>query len=144
MASREAKQLAWYSFSLAHMLHEQIKTRVKGQHLSPTQIQSLVYIHKRETTLMRDLAHWLSIAPPSATVLIEGLIRLGLVCRKRNKDDRRAWYLKLTPQGEKLLRDRFDLIAENLHRVTLVLNQKERQEFIRLLKKIVTTQKESE
>jgi DNA-binding MarR family transcriptional regulator len=49
---------------------------------------------------MREVASFLCITPPSATVLIDNLIKSGLVIREQDPEDRRAIHLLLTNRGK--------------------------------------------
>ncbi|PVA09459.1 MarR family transcriptional regulator [Pelagivirga sediminicola] len=60
---------------------------------------------------MGDLAKIMQSLPSTVTVLADALEAKGLVVRRRDPDDRRAWLLELTEQGQgarRALMDRID------------------------------------
>ena len=50
-----------------------------------------------------DVAARLSVDAPAVTRKAQQLERLGLVSRARDADDARAWRLRLTPEGQRVL-----------------------------------------
>ena len=136
MASSSDRHLACRFFSLARMLYEQVRTHANGRRLSTMQIQALLHAREHQGSQMQALAQSLGIAPPSATALANGLIKLGLLRRIQDKHDRRSWRLALTPKGTRLLEQRLELIASGLACVTSGLSATERQTLLRILTKV--------
>ena len=86
---------------------------------------------------MQDIAQYFKIRAPSATFLVEELVRGGYVARHANAKDRRRVELMLTPKG----RTKFKTIEEKrtgvLSKVFRSLEDKDRQELERILEKII-------
>jgi DNA-binding MarR family transcriptional regulator len=60
--------------------------------------------HGAETSLrITDVAARLAIDAPAVTRKAQQLERLGLVSRARDADDARAWRLRLTPEGRRVV-----------------------------------------
>ena len=72
----------------------------------------------------------------SMTAAANRLEKKGLVERIQDPSDGRCYYLHLTKNGLKLIRDAFRIHSENLEKIFAVLDDNEREEFARLLKKI--------
>ena len=69
--------------------------------LSPSQYDMLFPLWGAEEPLgLRSLARAAGVAPPTATRMLDGLERRGLVTRDRCSEDRRAVRLALTHEGE--------------------------------------------
>jgi DNA-binding MarR family transcriptional regulator len=51
------------------------------------------------------------ITKGTLTGVIERLEQKGLVERERSLDDKRSWFIRLTPQGEQVFRDVFPLVV---------------------------------
>lgn len=136
MPNAESQQLTDQLIILARMLHEQMKRHVTKQPLSTMQLHALAFIERRHP-LMRDLALCLTITPPSATSLVNGLVRSKLATRLPDPDDQRALRLTLTPHGKKALQDRLRAVAEGMQEITSVLRADELKTFTNLMKKIV-------
>ena len=66
-------------------------------------IETLVYIRDHKGPSMHAIAEHLSITAPSATSLVAVLVDQGLVCRREDSADKRAWRVYLTKKGEREL-----------------------------------------
>ena len=91
---------------------------------------------------MHDAATRLAITPPSATILARGLMRLGLIRRRRDAEDHRVWRLELTTRGEHLIERRLGAVTEGLARVADALTAPEKRELSRLLRKIAASRRD--
>lgn len=74
----------------------------------------------------------------SLTPVIEGLVRRGLVVRKRMEHDRRAYSLTLTPEGKRTLTMMTRCARRHERNLDRVLGTRDRKRFLQLLKKIAT------
>ena len=74
-----------------------------GADVTLNQYRALVVLASRSPIRMSDLADELSLAPSSATRLVERLERKGLVVRAMSETSRRAIDLRLEPAGEQLV-----------------------------------------
>jgi DNA-binding MarR family transcriptional regulator len=70
--------------------------------------------------------------------LVARLTRRGLVQRRRTREDARAYAIKLSPQGAKLLREAKPAAAATDQRLLACLPSGKRQEFLDSLNLIVT------
>jgi MarR family 2-MHQ and catechol resistance regulon transcriptional repressor len=72
----------------------------------------------------------------SMTAAANRLAEKGLVQRIKDPSDGRCFYLHLTRSGRRLIRDAFDKHSKNLEKIAAVLDEAERSELVRLLKKV--------
>jgi MarR family 2-MHQ and catechol resistance regulon transcriptional repressor len=72
------------------------------------------------------------------TVVVNNLEKEGLVKRKVSAEDRRAFYVSLTPKGKRLFDKIFIQHAEFVAKTVSVLTVEEQLELSRLLKKLGT------
>jgi len=72
----------------------------------------------------------------SMTAAANRLENRRLVKRIKNPSDGRSFYLHLTKEGRKFITKAYEKHSQNLEKVAVVLNEKERQELVKLLKKI--------
>jgi DNA-binding MarR family transcriptional regulator len=71
-----------------------------GEHgLSPAKVRLLTALHHGPDSRMRDLADGLGVSGRAVTGLVDALESDGLVTRKPDPGDRRAFRLALTPAG---------------------------------------------
>jgi DNA-binding MarR family transcriptional regulator len=73
--------------------------------LTPLQFAVMSYLNKRNGEPGIDqsgLAARLGVDRNNASLLVEQLVQMGLLCRRVSEDDRRARLLHLTSKGERL------------------------------------------
>jgi DNA-binding MarR family transcriptional regulator len=67
------------------------------------QYRALVVLHTRGPQRPGDLAEILGVGPPTASRMVERLVRRGLVRRVRSSQDRRAVRVHLTGSGQAIV-----------------------------------------
>jgi DNA-binding MarR family transcriptional regulator len=77
--------------------------------LTPLQLRALVLLGHGDGLPMGELAGALGVHPSNATRVCDRLVRLGLVRRRENPDDRRTLAAGLTPAGERVLASLMDV-----------------------------------
>lgn len=70
------------------------------------------------------------------TMVISNLKKRDLVERYPNPQDKRSYLVKLTDKGKKLFEEIFPSHLENINQIFSVLEEEEKEELIRLMKKI--------
>jgi len=138
MSNTESRDLADLLITLTRVLHTQMKKRAIRQPLSMIQIHTMAYIVRNRPS-MHELAQRLTITAPSATTLVNKLVRLKLVHRIPDPDDHRALHLELTKHGMSFLQQRLVIVTKGLQEITSVLHPNERRTFIRLLDKVISS-----
>lgn len=117
-----------------------VRTKLaQGKRLDPSawlRVETLKFIADRSRPNMRDLAAHLSITAPSATSLVRGLSRDGLILRARSLRDRRASELSLTPKGKAVLGKAIARGTKLLSEIFSVLSPSELAAFARALERI--------
>ncbi len=71
--------------------------------LTVGQLKSLSFIDFHRSTNLRKLATALGVTPPSATRIIDNMVKQGLVSRAENPENRRMLLLKTTDKGKAAL-----------------------------------------
>ncbi|MDE1924753.1 MAG: MarR family transcriptional regulator [Patescibacteria group bacterium] len=102
-----------------------------------SQCQTLWFIARQGRPNMQDVAKHFKITAPSATFLADELVRSGLVVREASTKDRRKVEVALTPKGKReckvLMRKRTQVLSS----IFDSLNNADRAELNRILKKIL-------
>jgi DNA-binding MarR family transcriptional regulator len=129
----EAFTEAWDEFVLAVRRAQSRGPTVEGQ-LTLAQYYLLLPLAGRQPSMTpSQLADRAGIAPPTATRLLDGLERAGIVQRARPAHDRRSVLVSLTAEGrERLLRRRREIAARR-RRLYERLEPEERAQGGRLL-----------
>jgi len=118
---------------------------MKGAHgkiLSKTNMASaqmimLVSIHDHGSCKLKTLARERAISPPTATGLIDRLVRAGYVKRGSDPEDRRVVIVSLTKKGEKTVQDFLSTLRKRWKGILIHLTSKEQHQYLNILKKIV-------
>jgi DNA-binding MarR family transcriptional regulator len=78
--------------------------RRQGAHLiSVPQFRALTYIHRHTGASLLELAEHLGVTSPTASAIVERLVRRGLLARSGHPQERRRIVLALTRTGARLL-----------------------------------------
>lgn len=110
-------------------------TSIHHQHFSMLRIEVVQLIEKEKPTMKR-IAQYLHIKAPSATSLVNGLVKMGFVKRVINPKDRRIVEMVITDRGKDFLKDGLKQMTEKLKEVLLRLDQKQIDNFIKMMEEI--------
>jgi DNA-binding MarR family transcriptional regulator len=80
-----------------------------------------------------DLARWLGRSPNSVSMLVDRMVKAGLIKRVRNRGDRRAVRLIMTSKGETALRPATVAGLDFIQKVLSPLSYEDKHTFARLL-----------
>lgn len=79
-------------------VHEEMR-RQGAPLLSPPQLRTLAFLHRSPGSCLFHVAGHLGVARPTASVIVERLVRRGMVSRTAHPQERRRIVLDLTPTG---------------------------------------------
>ncbi len=145
MATEMAKPGKDLDRSATHLLHRagqcageifSSETRTGG--LTPRQLAVMMVIGDEEGLNQTELVERTGIDRSTMADLVARLTRRGLVQRRRTREDARAYAIKLSPQGTKLLREARPGAAAADQKLLASLPSGKRQEFLDSLNLIVT------
>ena len=91
--------------------------RGRGADLSIPQFRTLRFIQRNRDASLSDLADHLGLTLPSASKLVDGLVKQLLVTRQEAPSDRRRLMLVLTGDGDALLNSARGFAQDNLAQV---------------------------
>ena len=123
---------AWDAFVLAIR-----RAQARGQSaddLTLAQYYLLRPLENERGVALSRLAECAGIAPPTATRIIDGLEKGGLVRRERSQSDRRAVLVSLTPAGRRRVTGKRSELADRRRRLYENLEPEERRHSERLLR----------
>ena len=108
------------------------------------QAKLLRHIGRNSRISQADLARATDTAPTLTGRAVETLIERGWVRRKRSEEDRREYILELTAAGQRT-RERVEEARDALvERLADVLDEKDFEDFDRIVKKVLTAFQRSE
>jgi DNA-binding MarR family transcriptional regulator len=130
----QINQIISLIFTIRNFLHEKmIKDETKA---SPLHFITLKYIESKKP-LMKEIADYLTITPPSATALINNFIKMGIVDRESNKNDRRNVRIILTAKGRAYLKKNLRELSSRMRKGLENLTKKEQKQMAHILSKVV-------
>jgi Transcriptional regulators len=104
-------ELALLIMNAGRLLHQKMHAHGAGP-VSMLHFKIVCFVGARGQTTMKDLAVFLGVTAPSATVLVNRLVRSGELKRIASQDDRRSVSVKLTALGRRTMRrDRRALVS---------------------------------
>ena len=124
-------------FSAFAMLKTRLNFKDPLFQLPLAQMETLRLIHENKRVVMKQVADFLAITPPSATVLVDNLAQAGYVQRNSDKKDRRTIHLSLTAKGSAVLQKGIKQRCIDLKKLIRNLNNNEQLELINILQKMV-------
>jgi len=130
------EQIISLIFMMRQLSHENMLDE-KNKNFSFLQFITLRYIREKKP-LMKGVAGFLAITPPSATSLINTLAGTGLIDRQTDKSDRRIVRIAITKKGEQSLEKWQKKIANNMRKRLEKLNKSEQDNLAKILTKLTT------
>lgn len=114
--------------------------RARVEHVLPisfTQAEALRLLGDKKSLTMRAIAAHFKIAAPSATAIVNELVRAEYVTRTENTKDRREVMLSLTTKGKAMLRSVSGNRKKIISEVLAVLSPHDRKQLDMILNKIL-------
>ncbi len=131
------EQIISLFFTTSRLIYkESAKNKDHPSFFSFLQLEILNYIKENKKISMKKIANFLSITPPSATSLIDKLVKVGVLARFFDEKDRRAVLVSITPKGEAVLKKELKKFSTQMQEVLMKLNNKEQKNLIEIFQKI--------
>ena len=110
--------------------------------LTLAQFQLLTAFADARELSVGELALAGGVAPPTATRMLTGLERDGIVERRPSEVDRRSVRVRLTPNGRRLLRAKRKLVAAKQRAIFEALTTTERRQAESILRRLAVAMEE--
>jgi len=121
---------------LARLLRRNFNRRAQELGLSQAQWQALAYLSRQEGVNQVTLAESLEVQPMTLVRLIDRLQEAGLVARRPDLDDRRAFRLYLTAAAEPLLDQMWALAGKTRDEAMVGMRDDTKQMLIEALRHV--------
>ncbi len=122
----------------ARLYRRAFNARVRDTGITALQWRLMIYLRRVEGVRQGPLAELIEVEPITLSRMVDRLEEAGLVERRADPTDRRAWLLYLTARAEQLLtgmRGTTDALAEG---ATDGLSAAERETLIELVRRVRT------
>lgn len=123
-------------WTTARQIRQQLSCDSPFASLTIAQLETLRCVTEKKQVLMKEVAKNFNITPPSATAMIDHLVKLGLISRSQNAKDRRAVHLALTSKGGKVFKKTTEEQQRRLKTLLGRLNSKEKNQLLKILIKM--------
>jgi DNA-binding MarR family transcriptional regulator len=125
----------WFMIHRTHNMLKACEDQVLSKHKITTEqyvvLVAIKYLgsHVRPTDVARSLAH----SPNSVSMIVDRMVKGGLLRRIRDRRDRRVVFLIITSTGEKILKPAVAAGWEFVQKVLSPLSSGDREAFLKLL-----------
>ena len=140
-ADQAAFDIAWDRFFESIRRARALAVREHGE-LTLSQFHLLAALADRSPRSVGELAELASVAPPTATRMLDGLVRAGIVERRPSSTDRRVVEIFLTDEGKRIVRRKRADIASKRRSLYESLAPDEREQAERLLHRLADLMEE--
>ncbi len=123
---------------ISRQMRKHFDERARKRGATGAQWRTLKILERREGINQGQLAEVLEVEPITACRMIDRLEELGLVERRRDPDDRRAWRIFLTEKASPVLEDLHVISQGMIEELLQGLSAAQRDELIRALNTIRT------
>jgi len=137
VATADEFSLAWEAFFRATRRARGRSTgHLEGARLSLAQYQLLEALRATPRLPVSELAASAEVAPPTATRMLDALVRDGLAVRTPCTDDRRVVHIALTDAGREAVAEAAERVAAGRARVRDQLTPAEQEQAATLLRRL--------
>src|SRR5258706_7622261 len=120
-------------FSFSRLMKQNLGTKSDLANLSMVQLQTLFFLKKNKMLPMRQIAEYVQIELPSATNLIDTLVKLDLVERNTDNQDKRVVNVTLTEKAEIFLEKIKKERKETIGNVLMPLGDEDKRQLLEIL-----------
>jgi len=119
------------------LIRQGSKHRSKVTSVSAIGLRTLLFISHKKRATMTDVAGHLGVRPPTATSMINHLVKEKLVRRAAGSADRRIVLLAVTPKGMQEAQKVLQRVSHKFNIMFGGLSAKDTGQFINTLEKII-------
>ena len=130
------EMLLFTAGSLGRLVRRIVDRNLKSIGLTSAQIRVLLFIAKRDSAHQKEIEDGLLLTRATVSAMVDTLESMGLIVRKKDSDDARAWRIVITERGlEKIEEAKVSTeVVENT--MLSVLSENERDMYMDITKKL--------
>lgn len=117
-------------------INEHVNKVIQANGLNPTEFAVLELLYHKGDQPMQQIGSKILLASGSITYVVDKLEQKGFLKRIACPNDRRVTYAQITEEGRAFIAEIFPEHAEQIDKLMSSLSETEKQEAIRLLKKL--------
>ena len=136
MKTDSINRLTSLIFTMRHLVLEHVKAQKEINPTTFLRLEVLRYVSERDHPSMQNLAIHFGVTPPSATALVEALVKSDNLGRITDNHDRRLVRLKISAKGEKTLKAGQQDMTTRMKRLLAGLDESDRINLIKIFTKL--------
>ena len=122
---------------LMHEFNSYESPYITSGEITPLQLTVLNCLSTRGDCEMCKIAQALNVSFPTATGMMDRLVKSGFVKREHGQDDRRKVFVVITPKGRRITQDIFKRKRQALLKMFSCISSQERSRYLEILEKVV-------
>lgn len=124
-------------FIFFRLMKERMGCNLGVIHLTVLQVQAIIFLKRYPHSQMREIAKYFKIEFPSATTLIDTLVKMNLAERSHDDKDRRLVLISLSKQGETFVGEVEKERIKKIKEILAFLPEEDKKELLRVLQKLI-------
>lgn len=120
----------------ARLFRRAFNARTRDSGITALQWRLLTYLLRHDGIRQGPVAELIEVEPITLSRMVDRLAEAGLVERRADPTDRRAWLLHLTPRAHALLKDQRPMVEQVTEEATEGLTPAEHDQLIALVERI--------
>jgi DNA-binding MarR family transcriptional regulator len=137
MANSESEKLSLKAWFLTHRTRDVLRTcedQIFAEYGLTTEQYAVLSIMKllNDPVRVTDLARGLERSTNSVSMIVDRMVKAGLIIRKRDRKDRRTVHLSITSKGEKALKPATVAGWNFIQEILSALSDEEKRTFVSL------------
>jgi MarR family transcriptional regulator, organic hydroperoxide resistance regulator len=123
-------------------LIRRLQTQLISGDLKEYTLRQLYYIeliYKNEGISVSELSKTLNVKKSTVSIAINQLIELRILTKVQSSNDKRVFFLQLTPKGRDIMKMHEQVHKNTIKKILKILNQKEVNNFIKIVNKITVS-----
>ena len=112
MENNNEKSIQRLIMEISRMYMEKCFGKLKSLGIHPRQMPILAVLWKEDGCSQKELASQLGVKPPTVTVSIQRLEKIGIIVRKQDEKDQRISRIYLTEEGKAIINEGMRMAKE--------------------------------
>jgi MarR family transcriptional regulator, 2-MHQ and catechol-resistance regulon repressor len=117
-------------------INEHVNKVIQANGMNPTEFAVLELLYHKGDQPMQQIGGKILLASGSITYVVDKLEQKGMLIRIACPNDRRVTFAQITDKGKAFIEEVFPEHAQQIHTLMSSLSDSEKQEAIKLLKKL--------
>jgi DNA-binding MarR family transcriptional regulator len=131
----QVSKVDWFLIHLLRIFDLGRNIKIQDIDFSISQAKALSVFEDGSEFTMTELSNHLKVSLPTATEMVDRLVKAKLVTRKRSKNDRRVVMVALSPFGRRIKGEFLQHKRNIIEEVLIQLPEKEREDLVKAMER---------